>query len=236
MNNGMNTEIKEIKLTNLTKRHKKNHMWPKEKKLQVVVQYLALGSLKLVSATTGMDYALLRQWKLQPWWKEFENEIRNTENLKLDTKLSSLVERSLEVVADRMQDGDHIYNQKTGQIIRKPVSMKDAAKVSVDLLTKRELLRGNATARTETNVIPMQDQLANLAKEFARMALGGKPSESENVIDVEMVEVLEGDLEDALDSLEQTGEDDALHDERETRLQEGSGEVYVQASGNQEAN
>jgi hypothetical protein len=199
MNNGMNTELKEIKLTNLTKRHKKNTMWPKEKKLQVVVQYLALGSLKLVSATTGMVYALLRQWKLQPWWKEFENEIRNTENLKLDTKLTSLVEKSLEAVADRMEGGDYIMNNKTGQIIRKPVNMKDAAKVSVDLLTKRELLRGNATARTETQVVPMQDQLANLAKEFARMAAGG--GKTDDVIDVEMVEVLEGDLEDALDSL-----------------------------------
>lgn len=207
----MNTDIKQIKLTNLTKRHKPNTTWPKEKKLQVVVQYLALGSLKLVSATTGMDYALLRQWKLQPWWKEFENEIRNTENLKLDTKLSSLVEKSLSVVADRMEGGDHIYNQKTGEIVRKPVSMKDAAKVSVDLLTKRELLRGNATARTETNVVPMADQLANLAKEFARMAAGGGKQE---VIDVEMVEVLEGDLEDALDVVNNNeGDDDAVHEE-----------------------
>ena len=234
MNNGMNTELKEIKLTNLTKRHKKNTMWPKEKKLQVVVQYLALGSLKLVSATTGMDYALLRQWKLQPWWKEFENEIRNTENLKLDTKLTSLVEKSLEAVADRMEGGDYIMNNKTGQIIRKPVNMKDAAKVSVDLLTKRELLRGNATASTETQVVPMQDQLANLAKEFARMAAGG--GKNEEVIDVEMVEVLEGDLEDALDSFEQTGEDDALYDQRETGLQEGSGEIHIQAGSNQETN
>jgi hypothetical protein len=98
-----------------------------------------------------------------------------------------------------MEGGDYIMNNKTGQIIRKPVNMKDAAKVSVDLLTKRELLRGNATARTETQVVPMQDQLANLAKEFARMAAGG--GKTDDVIDVEMVEVLEGDLEDALDSL-----------------------------------
>jgi hypothetical protein len=200
----------ELKLSNLKKKHKPNTSWPKEKKLQVVVQYLALGSLKLVSATTGMDYALLRQWKCQPWWKEFENEIRNTENLKLDTKLTSLVEKSLEVVADRMTDGDHIYNQKTGAIVRKPVSMKDAAKVSVDLLTKRELLRGNATARTDTNVVPVADQLKLLAAEFAKMANGGK---ADDIIDVEMVEVLQGDIDDALDNL--TGDDDALHEERE---------------------
>jgi hypothetical protein len=174
----------ELKLGNLTRKHVKNTTWPKEKKIQTVAQWLALGNLRLVSATTGVPYGLIRQWKMQPWWKEYEIEIRNTDNIKLDNKLSQIVERSLEAVADRLEHGDHIYDQKTGEIKRKPVNMKDAAKVSVDLLTKRELLRGNATARTEQAAIPVQEQLKLLAQEFARMT--GK-----EVIDVEAVEVVQ---------------------------------------------
>lgn len=207
-----------LKLTNLNVRHKRNHIWPKEKKLQVVVQYLALGNMKLVAATTGVDYALLRQWKMQPWWKEFEVEIRNTENLELDNKLTTLVNKSLSAVADRLEHGDHTLNLKTGLLVRKPVPMKDAAKVSVDLLTKRELLRGNATSRSDVQAVPVQDQLKLLAAEFARMVTG-KPAE---VIDVEMVEILTGDI-------------DAVHEGWETGLQEGSGEVHEQAFGSQEA-
>lgn len=205
-------------LRKLTRRHVKNTTWPKEKKLQVVTQYLALGNLRLVSATTGVDYGLIRQWKLQPWWAEFEKEIRNTENLSLDNSLTKIVNKSLEAVADRLEYGEHILDQKTGQLIRKPVNMKDAAKVSTDLLTKRELLRGNATNRTETQSLPVADQLKLLAAEFARMS-SGKPME---VIDVETVEILNGDV------------DDALHDEWEEGLQEGSSEVYEQAFGSEE--
>lgn len=181
-------------LSNLRKRHVKNATWPKEQKLAAVTQYLALGNMRLVSATTGIDYGLLRKWKMEDWWKEFEREIRNTDNLQLDTKLTKIVDRSLEAVADRLENGDYIYDSKTGRMERKPVAMKDAAKVSVDLLTKRELLRGNATSRTETTAVPVADQLKFLAAEFARMT-SGKPIEP--AIDVEMVEILTGDVDDA---------------------------------------
>lgn len=210
----------ELKVGNLRRKHVKNSTWPKEKKLQVVTQYLALGNMKLVAATTGVDYGLIRQWKMQPWWKEFEREIRATENIALDSNLTKIVDKSLETVADRLENGDFIFDNKTGQIKRKPVNMKDAAKVSVDLLTKRELLRGNATNRSEAAVIPMADQLKALADAFARMSQGLPPAE---IIDVETVEINSGDI------------DDALHEEWEEGLQTGSGEVHEQTGSSQEA-
>lgn len=171
-----------MNLSNLRRKHVKNTNWPKEKKLQAVVNYLATGNMKLVSGLTGVEYGLLRQWKMQPWWKEFEIEIRATENLELDNKLTKLVDKSLDATLERLENGDFIYDQKTGEIRRKPVNMKDAAKVSVDLLTKRELLRGNATNRTESVQISMADQLQALANEFAKMT--GK-----QVVDVDVIDV-----------------------------------------------
>lgn len=228
----------ELKVSNLSRKHKKNHTWPKEKKIQAVAQWLALGNLRLVSATTGVDYGLIRQWKMQPWWKEYEIEIRNTDNIKLDNNLTKIVERSLEAVADRLEHGDHIYDQKTGEIKRKPVNMKDAAKVSVDLLTKRELLRGNATARTEATNVPVQDQLKLLAQEFARMT--GK-----EVIDVEAKEVeVVHDLRDANQVLADTGYEDGPEmddyppggesgsDDGEGREDSDLGEPEAETSGN----
>lgn len=183
----------ELKISNLRRKHVKNTTWPKEKKIQDVAQYLALGNMKLVEATTGVSHQVLRQWKLQPWWKEYEIEIRNTENISLDNDLTKIVSKSLEAVADRLEHGEVFYDQKTGELRRKPVVMKDAAKVATDLLTKRELLRGNATQRTEQNQVPIQDQLKLLAQEFARMT--GK-----EVIDVQAVEVVH-DIRDAAEVL-----------------------------------
>lgn len=181
----------ELKLTNLSKKHVRNTTWPKEKKIQVVAQWLALGNLRLVAATTGVSYGMVRQWKLQPWWKEYETEIRNMENIKLDSGMTKIVERSLEVIQDRLENGDHVLNNKTGVIERRPVNMRDASRVANELLTKRELLRGNATSRSEAQQVPIQEQLKTLAAEFAKMTKIGKGE----IIDVETVEVLREDFD-----------------------------------------
>jgi transposase-like protein len=184
-----------MNLSNLAKKHVKHTTWPMEKKIAAVTQYLVLGNMVLVAASTGIDVDLLRQWKMQPWWKDVEREIRATENIGTDTKLTKIVDRSLDVVMDRLENGDYIYNQKTGQIVRKPVNMKDAVVASKEMLTKRELLRGNATERKETTQISMEDQLKALAYEFAKF---NKPA-SLDVVDVVAKVVPEEPIEDILE-------------------------------------
>ena len=150
------------------KPHKKNSSWPMETKIAVVSQYLVLGNMALVSAVTGVPHQLIRAWKALPWWKEIEMQVRATENLQMDTKLSKIVDRSLEAVLDRVENGEYFYDQKTGQVKRKPVNLRDVARVSVDMLSKRELLRGNATERKETTQVSVAEQLKELALEFAK--------------------------------------------------------------------
>lgn len=208
--------LEKITARNLKVKHKKHTTWPIEKRIEVISQWLVLGNMKLVSATTGVSHALIREWKTQPWWKELETEIRQTQNIEMDTKLSKIVDKSMEAVADRLDNGDFIYDQKTGELRRKPVAMRDAARVTVDLLSKRELLRGNATERKETTQISVTEQLKQLAVEFAKWSNPNK----QVVIDVTDVEVKEPS--------------DAFYEERETGLQEGSGELYLEAGSSEE--
>lgn len=210
--------LEKIKLKNTKLKHRKHTTWPIEKRIEVVSQYLVLGNMKIVAATCGVDYGLLRQWKMQPWWAELEAEIRATQNIEMDTKLSRIVDKSLDSVLDRVENGDFFYDNKTGQIKRKPVNLRDVARVSVDILSKRELLRGNATDRKETTQVSVNEQLKLLAAEFAKWQTKAKP-----VIDVEMVEVIEPEDNQS-----------AVHDEWETRLQEGSSEVHEPSGSNQE--
>jgi len=194
-----------LKITNLAKKHKPNTTWSQEARIAAVSQYLVLGNMALVSSVTKIPHQLLRAWKQQPWWAEIEQQVRATENLQMDSKLSKIVDKSLDAVLDRLENGEFVYNQKTGEIVRKQVNMKDAAKVSVDLITKRELLRGNATSRTEATQIPIEDQLKALALEFAKWQ---KPKEGAmDVIDVVSNVVEENDF--------------AFHEEREEGLRSG---------------
>lgn len=195
--------LKKISQRNLKVKHIRHKTWPLEKRIEVVSQFLVLGNMKLVSATTGVGYDLIRAWKTQPWWAELEAEIRQTQNIEMDTKLSKIVDKSLDSVLDRVENGDFFYDQKTGQIKRKPANLRDVARVSVDILSKRELLRGNATERKETTQLAITEQLKMLAAEFAKWQ---KPQEVIDVdvtdvtpheptgVEVEMVEVL--DVED----------------------------------------
>ena len=179
---------KPLLIQNLVKKHKPNTTWPMEVRIQVVSQYLVLGNMALVAATTGVPHGQIRIWKGQPWWKEVEAQVRATENLQMDTKLSKIVDKSLDAVLDRVENGDFVYDNKTGDIKRKPVNMRDVARVSVDILTKRELLRGNATSRSEVTQVSVAEQLKILATEFARWQSPSKPLET---LDVESVEILE---------------------------------------------
>jgi hypothetical protein len=210
--------LEKIKMRNLTVKHKKHSSWPIEKKIEVVSQFLVLGNMKMVAAVTGVEHSLIRQWKGQPWWKELEAEIRQTQNIEMDSKLSRIVDKSLDAVLDRVENGDFFYDQKAGQIKRKPVNLRDVAKVSTEMITKRELIRGNATDRKETTQISVAEQLKMLANEFAKW-------QRKEVDDIPLVEVVD---------VESRELDDAVHEEREAGLQEGSGEVHLEAGSEEE--
>jgi hypothetical protein len=152
-----------------------------EAKIQVVSQYLVLGNMALVSSITGVPHQLIRAWKAQPWWKDVENQVRSTENIQMDTKLSKIVDKSLDAVLDRVENGEAFFNQKTGKIERRPANLRDVSRVGVDFLSKRELLRGNATERKEVTQVSVDEQLKALALEFARWQSPPK----QEVVDVE---------------------------------------------------
>lgn len=206
--------LDKITQRNLKVKHKRNASWPLEKKIEVVTQYLVLGNLRQVSAVSGVSYDLVRQWKTQAWWPEIEAEIRNSQNIEMDTKLSKIVEKSLETVQDRVENGDFIYDQKSGQVRRKPVALRDVHRVAVDLMDRREVLRKGATDRNEGSKVSVEEHLKMLATQMSQWF---EPKKKPMVIDAEDVTP--------------KGEEDAISEEWEEGLQEGAGVGETSATG-----
>lgn len=177
------------------------------KKVEVVTTYLILGKAPLVEAATGVPRGTIRTWKMQPWWKEMEADIRSEEDVELDGKLSKIVDRTLDTVIDRIEHGDYILDSRSGTVKRVPVKMKDAHKVSVDLIDKRNLLRGKPTSRVEK--VGVDDTMLKLAEQFKEWA---------KLIKREVV--IEGNY--------------AIHDEREEGLQEREPTLQLSAQEHQE--
>ena len=213
MSNTLKEQLANVRLGNLSKRHKKNAVWPLEKKIEVVSKYLILGNLKLVAADTGVDYGLVRQWKIQPWWKDLEAEIRATQNIAMDNKLSTIIERSMEATMDRLENGELILNNKTGQLVRKPVSMKDAAKVATDFMTRQQVLRKEETDKPQVSQQSVTEQLAALAMEFAKwQKISTAKTEA---VDVESKEITDAFSEDGnpMQEMPENGTDVSPSDE-----------------------
>lgn len=149
--------------------HQPGYKFPVEKRIEVVTKYLALGNMRLVSELTGVSYQLCRQWKTAPWWKELEDEIRAARTLELDNKLAKIVDKSLDTIADRLENGDVVFDQKSGTVVRKEVSLKDATKVATDLMTRQAVLQKQEKEVVAVqNTSTIQDQLRMLAMEFAK--------------------------------------------------------------------
>lgn len=207
-----NERLKKISLRNKSKTHKPGQTWPIEKRVEVVSQWLVIGNMKQVAAISGVPYDLIKKWKAAPWWGDLVAEIRATQNLTLDTKLSTIVNRSLDAVLDRVENGDFIYDQKSGEIRRKPAALRDLHRVAVDTISKRELIRQEEPLNNQKQTV--EEHLKMLAQEMAKW---NKAQENKPEV-IDLVEV-----------------EDAIYEERQTGLQEGTSMGEDDSPGSSEA-
>lgn len=180
--------------------------WSDGQKLEAVKTYLMTGNIAMTARILKIPEDTLRRWVKSTWWTEIVDDLRTQDELQLSTRFKKIVEKTLEVVEDRLENGDFVYDQKTGAMRRKPVAMRDAHKVGLDLDAKRDLILGRQAPQASNEQIDAK--LSKLAQSFADIVNGRKALDPANVVDVETKEV-----------------EDAVHDERETRLQEGVCEV-----------
>lgn len=143
--------------------------WSDSQKIEAVTTWLATGNMALTAAALNIPHITVRQWKGKPWWNEMVKDIRSEENLQLDAKLSKVVAKATDQLLDRVENGDFQYDQKTGKLVRKPISARDAAKVTTDMIDRRELLQGKKEAHID-NARKIEDRLLKLADEFSRFA------------------------------------------------------------------
>jgi len=186
---------------------KTNRTWSDKQKVEAVQSWLLLGNLALTSRILSIPEITLRVWKTSEWWKNTVEDIKVQETIEMSSRLKKIVDASLGAVEDRLVNGDLIYDNKTGQMVRKPVNMRDAHKVSIDLMDKKAVLDKAAAPREEET--RDDERLFKLAEKFATFVTNTKPPVIINVEDVEIK--------------------DALHDQRETGLQEGIREIPLEA-------
>ena len=141
--------------------------WGDAQKLEAVQAYLMLGTIKLTSAATEIPEKTLISWRNSPWWQEIVDELRLQDKLQLSSKLKKIVEKSLEGVEDRIENGDFHFDMN-GKLKRKPVSLKDLQRVSLEMINKKEDIL--ATEKVVMSDAKVDEKLKTLAEKFAAYA------------------------------------------------------------------
>ncbi len=142
-----------------------NFQWSDKQKMEAVTSWMLLGNLALTSRLLSIPEITLRVWKTTEWWKGLVEDVKLQENIQMSGRLKKIVDASLTAVEDRLLNGDWIYDQKTGHMIRKQVGIKDAHKVSTDLMDRQKALEKATQPVTQGE--QNDEKLLKLAQKFA---------------------------------------------------------------------
>jgi len=154
-----------------------------QQKIEAVQMYLICGTMPPVSAALGINLETLNKWRYTDWWKELVNQIKAEGRVKLTGKLQKIVSKSLEVIEDRLEHGDFQYDPKTGSMVRKPISARDAARISSDFIDKSIRIESQATEAATQQAV--EDRLKTIAEAFASFTNKVRKVEVEDAVQIE---------------------------------------------------
>ena len=136
-------------------------------KTKAVSMFMETGNLRLTAEKINVPYETIQSWKKAEWWPTLVDEVRLIKKANANKKIEKIVEEGIEVISDRLQNGDWILNNKTGELQRKPVSLRDATQITNALMT-RQIQMEEIAARMNHREHSMKDVLDVLAKEFQK--------------------------------------------------------------------
>lgn len=135
-----------------------------ETKIHAVTCYIVTGSFSKASKHSAVPEQTIKGWKNKEWFRVVAKYVQQARQEELDASMSEVIHSSMDIVKDRLQTGDYKYNIKTGEIIQIPIPAKDAALIADKIIKNRNLLRGDATSRTDSS--SLSEKIMDLKNQF----------------------------------------------------------------------
>jgi hypothetical protein len=161
-----------------------NPSWfPQQTKIDACTMYCVYGDVDEVSKLTKVPVKYIRQWKEEPWWNEIQKKVFVEQNEKLGSRISTVLDRSLTEIEERLTNGDYLWDIRKSKLVRKPIDTKILSTLFNNLVNRRQLIRGEPTSIT--NKVGVDDRLKFLAEQFEKFA-SAKEIEGEKVNDTDI--------------------------------------------------
>ena len=146
-----------------------NPSWfPQQTKIDACTMYCVYGDVDEVSKLTKVPVKYIRQWKEEPWWSEIQKKVFVEQNEKLGSRISSVLDKSLGEIEERLTNGDYLWDVRKSKLVRKPIDTKILSTLFNNLVNRRQLIRGEPTSIT--NKVGVDDRLKFLAEQFEKFA------------------------------------------------------------------
>lgn len=151
------------------KEYRNKAYYNQDQKIEAATLYAVYGDIEGVSKLlTNIPPKVLRVWKQEPWWVEVQKQVYSEQNEKLASKLSSTLDKTLEILTDRLENGDTRVNPRTGDEYRVPVDTKTLTSLFNQLAHHRSITRGEPTSIKAT--IGVDDRLRTLQDAFIKFS------------------------------------------------------------------
>lgn len=147
--------------------HRKD-WWPDDKKIEAATLFAVTKSVSQVAQLSGVQEAVIRRWRTEPWFLSIVQQVVYEKNELLDSKITDILEKCTDLIWKRLTEGDIRVNWKTGEEFVVPLDARGLALVYGIMFDKRQLLRGEATSRHET--VTADSRLQTLKEEFEKFS------------------------------------------------------------------
>lgn len=146
---------------------KSNPTWySQDKKVEACTLYAVYGDIEQVSKYTDVPQATLRTWKNEAWWLDITKQVYVESNEGLTAKISRTLDTTLDLLRDRLENGDEVLDKRTGELVHKPVEAKVLTGLFHSLAVQRRLGRGEPTSIKSS--IATDDRLKQLSDAFEK--------------------------------------------------------------------
>ena len=120
--------------------------------LTAATVFVSTGMASHAAAAAGTSVSAVNEWRRKEWWPALTVAVRHAKQAELDGALTALIHSSVAAAQDRIASGDcRLVRRKdengveNHELVRVPVSARDAAIVAAVAADKRQIVRGEAT-------------------------------------------------------------------------------------------
>ena len=138
-----------------------------ELKIQAAACFMMTGTVNGAERLSGIDQRTISDWKNNSeWWPTVLQKVRKEKQDELDAELTTLIHKSTDALADRLENGEQILTKDGFQL--KQLNARDIINSISTLYDKRAMLRGDPTSISRQTT--SSDVVNDLRAEFTKIA------------------------------------------------------------------